>query len=485
MPLQQRVVQHYPATQVLVYTKSGLQYNLTAPGTNSFRSWSTHKDTTTPTGQFSLNLTAVRDANGRTWADKIGAMDYVEIRAGDYQRASPLPVIMRGFVDSAQETISVDPSTGVPTRTVQVTGQDWGKLLNIWQVQYLWPLDPITAALTLTTPMPIALSTIFSLPWNTGTMGDFVSSTTKDVVHPVWQQISAVYQGTVPMVTGKVAFPPQAQVAVPYVEDFTGSFWNLLTYYQSPPFGEAFIVDENSGVDFVYRLAPYLDITGNAPTLYTQTHNDGHALYPDVVADIVDVVAKQTGHSDTDVATYFFVTPDSSIANTLNPAFYVSGATAPAAVSSTSTAQLTHSIGSLDSVLLNRENAGLPTGPQNPIYLMPYIPIYGFRALTVQTPWLSAIISEGKLLNSVQSAASDLCWWLYQVFGNNMDFSNGSVILHGHSDYRIGRYLQLKDDGFTSRYYIMSVDHQFTQAEPGQPLGTWQTTLGLSRGYVM
>lgn len=458
----QRVQQHLPITDITLWTKTGDVYSLTAPGVNAMRSWTTHKDTSGTAGRFVLNLTAVRDRQGRTWAEKIGAMDYLEIRAGDTHRTAPLPIIMRGFVDSVQESIGFD-SKGVPTRTITVAGQDWTKLLNIWQVQYLWPVDPITAALALTTPMPVALSVAWDISWNLSSMASFISSIRDKVVNKVWQAVHAIYP-TLPELTYRVALPPQAQVAIPYVENFTGSFWNLLTYYQSPPFAEMFVLDTDNGTDLIYRLAPYYTLEGGKPDLWDASRLGSTALEGPVTVSEDFLSNIQTGHSDADVYTYYLSTPDSSITQTLQIAPFISAG-----------AQAGVTTGIIP-------NASAPKGPQNPIYLIGDIPLYGFRPLSVQTPWLGASIAQGADITNVQQDAAQLTWWLYQVFKSNQYFSSGTIALHGNESLRVGRYLHVQKHGYTAQYYIQSVDNNFVYAEPGAPLGTWSATLGVSRG---
>ena len=96
-----------------------------------------------PAGAFSITL--VDKPHGtlvETYYALIEPMDIVEIRLAHdpFEYAKPeegyrLPVLMRGFV--SQVTRSETLQGGRPSRSVTITGQDFGKLLQIIQIFYL------------------------------------------------------------------------------------------------------------------------------------------------------------------------------------------------------------------------------------------------------------------------------------------------------------------------------------------------------------
>lgn len=482
MPTTQRIVQHAPVVEVTAYSQYGRgPYLLTDPRALAFRSFSTHKDLNSVAGQFQLQLTSVRDHQGQTYRDILHAMDYIEIRAADLAtNASPLPVVMRGFIDSVQESLQFDQA-GNPTRTITITGSDWGKLLNIWQVQYLWPLDPYTAYIQAIAPVPIALSSAFNIPYTVQTASQFFGYILRQIVDPV----AALYQGVIPQMptpTLYTAMPSFAQIAPTYVEAFTGSYWNLLTYYQSPPFGECFLLDRDADVALIARLAPYHNYFGNPVDLLNSVKGDAGALEAPVVITIDDVASYQLGRTDANVYTYFLTQPDNSLPQALGVASFVS-APGEAAVVATDQAQGASAIagriaGPVSHPYLNPLLE--PKAPANPIYVTDMLPIYGFRPQVVTSPWLGAL-----LLNGVQQARSDaaqLTWWLYQTGRDNADWLAGTITLHGREDLRIGRYLVVDHGSYQMEFYIVSCDHTFVYTQPSDARGTWTTTLGVSRG---
>jgi hypothetical protein len=480
----QRVVSHYPVVDVTVWSQYGHgPWNLTSGGSNSFRSFSTHKDMNTPYGQFVIELTAVPDRTGKTWRDKIHAMDYVEIRAGDVRRSTPLPMIMRGFVDSVQESIQFD-TAGRPTRTITVAGRDWGKLLSMWQVQYLWPIDPLTAFVQAVTNNPIATTFAFGIPMTVQTGAQFAQYVLDKVVAPVAALLQGVFP-QVPMPTLYTALPSQAIIAPSYVENFTGSYWNLLSYYQSPPFGELFLLDQDDEVQLVFRLAPLHDYYGQAPDLFQAVAGDAGAIEEPIAIPSADVAAYTLGRTDNQVYTYFITMPDSSLPQVLSVANFINANAAT--INAEDTVDVTAIAGQLKGTVPHPYlNAQLePKAPANPIYLADFIPVYGFRPLTVNTPWLGGAVANGLTGSATQQIASDLCWWLYQVNRDNADWLAGTITLHGNEYLHIGRYLQIVHPDRIEEFYITSVDHKFVYAEPGNPNGTWISTLGVSRGRVI
>lgn len=464
-----------PRTQVIVKTWRGETYDLTAPGQNAFVSWSTRK-TTNAAGQFTLILTAVRDAKGRSLAEKILPMDYVEIRAGAQPTSGELPVVMRGFVDSSVETLSFPSVEGGPDRRVVIQGTDFTKLFLISQVQYIWQLNPEAYALALASPFFTSngLDYIFGtnlLSQSNITLDRYIRTLNEKVLSFFTSRLKKRFRSDLPSLKTRLTVPDAPLVAPTFVESFTGSVWNLYTYYQSPPWGEMFILDLPDAPTLVFRIAPYTDIHGRFPEgLLGNLGEKGR--FPELSLSPAEVQSFQVGRTDQSVYNFYFTEGDSNLVQTLSqPFFYTAG------------------IG--QGVVVSPEGVN-PYGerPSNPILDRKSLDLYGFRSLVEQTPWFSGYIANVKkngggqntdIFQSIQSLAAEMTWWLYRVNKDNAEFLSGTITCHGREDFLVGSYIVTEDITHEGKqiFYIQSVEHTFTQFE------TWTTTLGVARGRLL
>lgn len=96
-----------------------------------------------PAGGFSITLS---DRPHKHTLDTLAAliepMDVIEFRMAhdpsEYAKSNngKLPIVMRGLVSDLRRSMTMG-ADGRPSRTVTVTGQDWGKLLEILRIIYL------------------------------------------------------------------------------------------------------------------------------------------------------------------------------------------------------------------------------------------------------------------------------------------------------------------------------------------------------------
>lgn len=92
-------------------------------------------DMASPAGHFDLQLARVKDAQGRTWMDKIRPQDMVVIQMMNHHGtfgpdgAGEMHTVMIGWVDAVEDFTSIN-DRGIPERRIRVRGRDAGKILS-------------------------------------------------------------------------------------------------------------------------------------------------------------------------------------------------------------------------------------------------------------------------------------------------------------------------------------------------------------------
>jgi len=112
--------------------------------TSDLISVSTHKSLSpeSPAGVFDLTLVHSRDAQGRTWLDKVMPQDTVVLQMSNCHGeidpntgAGQLHTVMIGFVDTVTKQTAVT-SAGKLQRAIRIRGRDAGKLFIHGMVTY-------------------------------------------------------------------------------------------------------------------------------------------------------------------------------------------------------------------------------------------------------------------------------------------------------------------------------------------------------------
>jgi hypothetical protein len=92
-------------------------------------------------GTFELALAHTRDAQGRTWADKIRPQNLVVVQMMNHtgaqgpDGAGELHTVMIGLVDQVTQAVAINQQ-GKPERVITVTGRDAGKMFTQGMVTY-------------------------------------------------------------------------------------------------------------------------------------------------------------------------------------------------------------------------------------------------------------------------------------------------------------------------------------------------------------
>ncbi|MBE0436738.1 MAG: hypothetical protein IBX56_13135, partial [Methylomicrobium sp.] len=206
-----------------------------------------------PAGAFSITLVDKgHDVLMETVYAMIEPMDLIEIRMAREAGADAMPIVMRGFVSNIirNETMHGDK----PLRTLTVSGQDFGKLLQIMQIMYLY--NTMTGDFFLT-----------EFRWfeNYAKDGDvkvksakeFVDDVLSNIINPYMQKITTLARFGSVAVTHKI----QSDVSIDgFISPYTLKQFDNVSFYQVlktcldvPVFNEMFIEDREDGVYLVVR----------------------------------------------------------------------------------------------------------------------------------------------------------------------------------------------------------------------------------------
>ncbi|UIS74638.1 hypothetical protein [Morganella phage Mecenats66] len=236
----------------------------------------------------------------------IEPMDLVEIRMwnGVGERPAELPVKMRGFVSTVKRDQAMG-SGGVPVRVVNISGHDYGKIWQIYQILYLPAYVSGHALLS---------NFEFSELFGTGvdnviTSAEFVKRVINNVVNPFIAGFipdTAINPSSIN--AGDLVTVPNGVLNNAYQQEEASVYDLLKKYSDSHIWNELFIIDTNKSVECVYRVSPVL-------TLSAGDENAESALVDAAAPFIVnipddDIVSLSASRTDSNVANFFWVNND-------------------------------------------------------------------------------------------------------------------------------------------------------------------------------
>lgn len=232
----------------------------------------------------------------------IEPMDMIEIRmwGGIGPRPAELPVKMRGFVSNVgrQQTMGAE---GTPVRNVTITGHDYGKIWQMYQILYLPAY--VSGA-------PLLTNFEFSEMFGTGVdntipSSTFVSRIVSSVINPFIQKFIPEESPLPSEIGTSMITVPNGVINNAYQSE-TGNVYNLLKKFGDVGiWNELFTLDTNAGVECVYRVSPVLDLSAGAddfPLL-----QDG-AVMPPVVTILDEHIENlSASRTDSNVANFYWV----------------------------------------------------------------------------------------------------------------------------------------------------------------------------------
>lgn len=265
----------------------------------------TSKSTREPAGGFSI--TFADKPQGTTLLESISAlvepMDGIEIRMwnGVGPKPAKLPIIMRGFVSAIQRPQTMTEN-GRPIRTVTISGQDYGKIWQIFQVIYLQAYSEGKALLTT-----YAMWELFGLKaQNTMPAADFVKQAIEKIINPFlkellpesWQMPSKILTDDISVKRGVINNSYQ---------NTQGSIYEILrSHTDVPVWNELYTEDREDGVHCVYRAIPALKLHADKKGGSRKIQEDApDPVYVEIEDSDVESVA--TERSDANVANFYWV----------------------------------------------------------------------------------------------------------------------------------------------------------------------------------
>jgi len=424
-----------------------------------------------PAGSFSITMTDqlyYQDTTsyGDSLYGLIEPMDSIEIRmtGNAYKSAvgptAQPPMMMRGFVSRVEitETMGAD---GKPQRTIVVSGQDYGKILQMMQVFYM-PGVPSSDASYMTS-FPFFAQ--FGVGNSIMPASQFVTQLFAKVINPYisnMRENASAASCSAPL----VSITPDIIVSGGQVSPYGNGGWQGGTIYgllmslgDIGTWNEFFIEDREDGPYAVYRPNPFYAVD-NTPLF---TFPSGKFPVSNVIgrADVVSITAAR---SDANVANYFWVDC---------PRFNLNYEP------------------TLRMVAVQANQTPQPGAPLQGPYVTGYPNVdpalYGQRKMWEQTnQGGNAETDNGNgTANGTPRFANqtDLSGWITQrridLIAQNKDnivFETGTMRLKGNEAIKAGTYIQYKPGNVPAFYYVVSVEHDFA------PFGSYFTTVQFERG---
>lgn len=229
-------------------------------------------------------------------------MDVVEIRmwSGLGPKPATLPIKMRGFVSqiSRSQAMSTD---GKPVRSVVVSGQDYGKIWQTYQILYLQAYAAGNALLTT-----YNLWEMFGVnAQNTMKAGEFVKAAVEKILNP---HIKGFMPEHSPMPKEmKLDITVSHGVVNNSYQGQQGSVYDLLKLYGDVGiWNELYTEDREDGVYVVYRPTPALSISKPKGAENRKIQDDAPDPIYVTVAD-EDIQRIDTARTDSNVANFYWV----------------------------------------------------------------------------------------------------------------------------------------------------------------------------------
>lgn len=414
-----------------------------------------------PAGAFSISL------NPRLYSDQAGAspmletldmliepMDMIEIRMAreapfrkftEEDRRDWPPVVMRGFVSQVSRSDSI--ASGVPQRSIVVSGQDYGKLLQIIRIYYINNShigDNILHGFAFFEKFAPSNSA------RNKSVEDFVNDLIGYVINPYLAELSSLVDDTLGMPKAFVAEVTATGCVTPFgmanANDMT-LHQMLSSFADVGPFNEMYVEDHGTIAKLILRPIPALDVNG-------WMMNKDKA--PDSIElGLGDVVSSQLSRSDSGVYNYFDVVPSS--------------------------------ITWLEQQMI--KNVASESSAVNPVQfktLNQEASIYGERKISANTALNSPalIYNDAPTKAEVSKNEPNVMDWISdrrkRLIDLNRDavvFEHGSLRLKGDGNIRAGMQILIKhSESFTASYYCPSVSHEFV------PGSGFFTTVQVERG---
>lgn len=374
-------------------------------------------------------------------------MDMVEIRMAHSPGKNGPPVVMRGFVSNITRSTGI--SSGQPHGTVHVSGQDFGKILQILRIYYL---QNIAVGEYVLSDLKFFHKYAPEYGAKIMTGKEFVALLIDKLINPYMARLTRLANGAsvgttaVTRMSAEVSIEgvvsPLGVAAFP-----EGSVHQMLTMFLDVgAFNELFLEEREDGVVLVVRPQPFFDVSGRPIQSVAGVKR--------VAVDAVDVQELQVSRSDDGVANYFWVTNAAwqLIANETMKTLSFRG-------SVEEYAPFTH------------VNCAVEQ--------------FGFRKMETESRMGPNLYRGADAIKKEDKPVEDekLLGWLVErrrilalQNRDNTVFENGMIRMRGNEEIRAGMYLDLQRGGIQSSYYVVNVHHEFV------PFQSFKTLVQVERG---
>lgn len=231
-------------------------------------------------------------------------MDMVEIRMwrGVGSKPAKLPIIMRGFVSDVQRSQTMSDN-GMPQRQVVITGQDYGKIWQMFQVLYLAAYSEGKGLLT-----NFQLSELFGVAVkNAMPAGEFVRTMVQKILNPFLKEFMPE-NSTMPkeLLTGDSIAVKHGMVNQSF-QQMQGAIYDILKFHGDVGvWNELYTEDREDGVHVVYRPTPALLLTKKEGAKDRKIQDDApDPIFVDVRDD--EIQSHSVARTDANVANFFWV----------------------------------------------------------------------------------------------------------------------------------------------------------------------------------
>lgn len=440
-----------PQISVILYKSSARKRNVThdrfgsfnmlnlTPFLNEGSSVTTQRSINNPNGGFTIRLgDQFVSKHGDSIYGLVEPMDAIEIRMS--RTGKPL-MVMRGVVTD----ISLDESMGQgPTRTVTITGNDYGAFLRMIQILFMKGSSRDDLIIQMSGQY---MQEKFGIPYGSMKAAQFVSLMVDNVVNKFIEGLSNnALQPLVVDLTGANA----EDIVYPmgYQANPEGTMWSHIQKYGNlGPFYEAFMDDGEDVTTFWYRKPAFKNIKTDK-YIFPDTSAKSFSVPPSEITGI------KYSRSERDVANFYYVR-------------------APHVDFLTGMDAITQSVMS-DGQKLVTDGVGFENCDLN---------LFGRRAMEISTNHGAALV-PGALKEEYEKGMNYLTAYLVKQIkylqDSNIDnavFESGTIRCAGRPEYKVGHYCDVTWlSGLKASGYVTAVSHTF------EPYKGYTTTLQYARG---
>lgn len=418
-----------------------------------------------PAGSFVIELVGRPDKNGKTWYDKIHSQDMVVIKMG--RKAGNLDTVMVGLVDEVRRVTKVG-SKGERTVRIKIKGRDWAKALLKAEIKWfpqffeddkVFPIGELTDPAYTLLQMKAFYAEMSGM--GIGTPAFLIEQTLTRLLFKLmlfkvvfWESENDKKFATIKEI---LRFRLTAtKNLVPFMvtmNKYEGSIWNFLTSIQNPPFFELFV---DTRTDFMECILDVELDSYDPPTRIPKKYGEFPARFGDDEAAVV-LFLRRTPFDKEDWNNLYthHIESDEIIDEDIGRGDHENY-------------NMFHASPALTLI----KNTVAHSAIVKPLYNADNIAKYGLSFLEKQVEGIYS--QDENPENPLSVTAIELTKTLKEWYENNLNYENGTVVLKGKGDIKVGQRFHNVETNTV--FYIESVTQNFVNFE------NWSTSLDVTRG---